>query len=954
MAAVVESNTVQQVQVNPPAAGDESERLEDAAAGVASWVQYWQGEVPGDAAPDDTTAPKSQLPATPAADLSPERKKAIAVIKEAQETEGVATLVNKLTSVIEDKESLVREAADRNAEVELLRGQLEIAQAQLAEARKINSRLDQPLSSHSRVSQRPQSQTEISTHSLLDRCLSSLSQQSSKSRLESSLDDIDDALNMIQQNAGNPDRAVRSLLNTTRNQVKLALGEIEAIVTHDDNLERQYEEAVKINSGLERDLDRTRREMRHLKGKLSISEYIPTAMRKEKARQRDLAKSRRKITSDVQRTRAKAEAQLSHIPLTARERSKTVNSRGDYFDSRRTGARSPWQRQTMETSSSARPKHRRSTSEPLPPPLVGCRCSVCRSVQSLGGTSVPHVKGSSMSRANQRDIQQIVLGNRITLKGGRQGIVRYIGRLHADAAGQTIFIGVHLDEPVGRHSGTLDGRRYFSCPPECGLFVTVSDILDVGGKQVALGTSLPASRARGMSRGTRSVAQSRNAADSHLQLSPRRQTKKHPPGFQAANFSDTWPPGRPKEAKKQDEVDGTPKLPPISEKQHSLTTSKIETPSRPSQSVASQHTADTSRRTAETGPSKRSASTIATTRTGATTAASELSSKQIQTEPAEEQATKKATTDGASEEEIDNISQRLSTLLDHGRREDGRIRQSQVMTSGLDYYTVEDFLRDLFLLGDYDRSGLISSEDFMNLLLSQALHLHLTPAEQSLLLSKLKHMQDGRIPYAASVPHLGLMLQEVKVETRSMPSANDWCNLYSSAANDVVFWNVRTGDVTCDPPDEINVAEITQELTEDKVDVEMAILEALLQGFQEKDLGNSGFLKPREFTNVLISNGCPLQLSPAEAEQVLVQCGADLDIDMGIPYLNNVPDIREFIAQVQSASVAAEEENEETNFGWTQAFFSSFGVYYLHKQTSIAQYHRPPHCLPRVPTDAEQ
>ena len=37
---------------------------------------------------------------------------------------------------------------------------------------------------------------------------------------------------------------------------------------------------------------------------------------------------------------------------------------------------------------------------------------------------------------------------------------------------------------VGRHNGTLDGRAYFRCPPHHGLFVTVSDIAEIGGKSV--------------------------------------------------------------------------------------------------------------------------------------------------------------------------------------------------------------------------------------------------------------------------------------------------------------------------------------------------------------------------------------------------------------------------------------------------------------------------------------
>lgn len=32
-------------------------------------------------------------------------------------------------------------------------------------------------------------------------------------------------------------------------------------------------------------------------------------------------------------------------------------------------------------------------------------------------------------------------------------------------------MGVHLDEPMGKHDGTLKGERIFECPPGHGTFV---------------------------------------------------------------------------------------------------------------------------------------------------------------------------------------------------------------------------------------------------------------------------------------------------------------------------------------------------------------------------------------------------------------------------------------------------------------------------------------------------
>ena len=47
--------------------------------------------------------------------------------------------------------------------------------------------------------------------------------------------------------------------------------------------------------------------------------------------------------------------------------------------------------------------------------------------------------------------------------------------------------------------------------------------------------------------------------------------------------------------------------------------------------------------------------------------------------------------------------------------------------------------------------------------------------------------------------------------------------------NEVVFWNVRTGDVTCDAPDNVNMDELRQVMSTDLLDVEMEVLKFLLK-----------------------------------------------------------------------------------------------------------------------------
>jgi tubulin-folding cofactor B len=46
--------------------------------------------------------------------------------------------------------------------------------------------------------------------------------------------------------------------------------------------------------------------------------------------------------------------------------------------------------------------------------------------------------------------------------------VRYVGRVPDAAPGW--FIGIELDEPVGKNNGSVRGVRYFECPANYGLF----------------------------------------------------------------------------------------------------------------------------------------------------------------------------------------------------------------------------------------------------------------------------------------------------------------------------------------------------------------------------------------------------------------------------------------------------------------------------------------------------
>eukprot|EP00644_Phytophthora_capsici_P014349 jgi/Phyca11/503328/fgenesh2_kg.PHYCAscaffold_3_\ len=55
--------------------------------------------------------------------------------------------------------------------------------------------------------------------------------------------------------------------------------------------------------------------------------------------------------------------------------------------------------------------------------------------------------------------------------GNVAGVVRYIGTTRF-ATGT--WVGIELCEPKGKNSGTVDGEKYFSCPPNHGIFIRAS------------------------------------------------------------------------------------------------------------------------------------------------------------------------------------------------------------------------------------------------------------------------------------------------------------------------------------------------------------------------------------------------------------------------------------------------------------------------------------------------
>lgn len=79
------------------------------------------------------------------------------------------------------------------------------------------------------------------------------------------------------------------------------------------------------------------------------------------------------------------------------------------------------------------------------------------------------IAGSTSERASSW------LGKRVRVADGRGGDVRFVGR--TEFAQATRCLGVELVAPFGGHDGTVDGVRYFRCPPGCGLMVDPSEVV---------------------------------------------------------------------------------------------------------------------------------------------------------------------------------------------------------------------------------------------------------------------------------------------------------------------------------------------------------------------------------------------------------------------------------------------------------------------------------------------
>ncbi|XP_062925963.1 kinesin-like protein KIF13A isoform X2 [Mobula hypostoma] len=70
----------------------------------------------------------------------------------------------------------------------------------------------------------------------------------------------------------------------------------------------------------------------------------------------------------------------------------------------------------------------------------------------------------------------IILGGRTSVGNDKNGTIRYVGTVDFSTG---IWVGVELDTPAGKHQGTIQGKEYFRCNPNCGVFVRPNRLIQV-------------------------------------------------------------------------------------------------------------------------------------------------------------------------------------------------------------------------------------------------------------------------------------------------------------------------------------------------------------------------------------------------------------------------------------------------------------------------------------------
>eukprot|EP00039_Didymoeca_costata_P001459 m.52711 g.52711 ORF g.52711 m.52711 type:complete len:240 (+) comp10812_c0_seq6:172-891(+) len=93
----------------------------------------------------------------------------------------------------------------------------------------------------------------------------------------------------------------------------------------------------------------------------------------------------------------------------------------------------------------------------------------------------PEIKAKMEETAAQKEVEgeeeakSMSIGDRceVTVGGVKRGEIMYIGKPEFQKGW---WIGVKYDEPLGKNDGSVQGVRYFQCPPKYGAFVRPANV----------------------------------------------------------------------------------------------------------------------------------------------------------------------------------------------------------------------------------------------------------------------------------------------------------------------------------------------------------------------------------------------------------------------------------------------------------------------------------------------